>query len=694
MIAAARRTPILLLLALAAIALAPAARASAAPGDDDAGFTALHAHLAGGSSAESVMDVVVQPDGRILAAILDVGEVDRRIVRLLPDGRLDPSFGDGGTWHLPRAAATYVRALALQDDGKILFAGEDATRPAIVVGRLTADGQLDPGFGGDGMHVAVTATGSAPLVQDVQVQGDGRIVFAGVVKAPPRSDELFVGRLLASGTDDPDFRGEPYTTIGSPFDHEGDAFGGMALMPGGDIVVGDVRQLGPPIVWRIAGNGTYFVAANVDLPSDLDVPLSMVVTDPAHVMLLAGSGGTPYTTALAWLDVATTPKVVREGTTDGTKRPFPASFRGHALARQADGKLLVAGVDVTGGIHRAIARVDTDGTLDDSFGAGGVRHLGGTSTTSFYLATHSIATAPDGSIVSGWNVLDGTGTRMSALDRIVGRLARLTVRVDVAEPSAVVERTTTFTIHVANDGPDGSGPGSVAFDLDPAARVMSVTGPSCTADARGGRCAFGNLAGGSSTDVVVRLRAGAPGIAGLVATASATTYDDDRGDDHARGEASFATPVVDLEPTPIAAAPRPSGRPRPQASRAPRVLLQRISAVNGRLLPGCATLRRACAVRRVTLRRPRPYAFVRMTLLPPPPVTARRFVRLHMQQRVGRRWVTRYRPTVPLGTSGITDARLPAEWRLARSTWRMRIVTVARRGTRALSSGWLYWRVR
>ena len=150
------------LLALCACLAMPSSAAALAPGDALPGFVPTAATFGPVTGQESATSVVVQPDGKVLVAVLNDAESDRRIVRLLADGALDPSFGTGGVWHQPRANATTVRALALQPDGKIVFVGEDATQPAIVVGRLTSDGVLDSTFANDGLHVSALAAGSDP----------------------------------------------------------------------------------------------------------------------------------------------------------------------------------------------------------------------------------------------------------------------------------------------------------------------------------------------------------------------------------------------------------------------------------------------------------------------------------------------------------------------------------------------------
>lgn len=694
---AARRSALYVLSALTLlIVAAPNPAGAVTLGGDLPGFTPVQHHLGPAIGHESATDVVVQPDGRIVAAILNDAEADRRIVRLLPDGSLDPSFADDGVWHVPNPSATTVRSLALAPDGSIVFAGEDLTRPALVIGRLTPAGVLDTTFSGDGLHVSVLDAGSAPLVGKVLVEPSGRVVFAGVVTEPPLGDQLLLGRLLANGDDDPEFAGEPFRTFGSPYEGEDDGFGGLVRMDNGDFILGDARFVGGPMIWRLPSDGRFQIAANVDFPDDLDVPRDLVATDATHVMALVTDSSTG--SALAWLDVSATPRIVPGGGLDGVSRPFPATFQAQQLIRQVDGGYVVSGIDSAPQTHRAIARLRADTTLDPAFGTGGMRQLSGTSPYGFYLSTHAIAQSTNGAIVSAFHV-SAMPTRETAIDMLVGRLAR--VRAEVVAPSepGFVETTTQFTVRIVNDGPDASGAGSVAFTMGDGMRVMSYTGIGCTGDSGGGRCRFTNLAAGESRDVVVRVRASAVGTRGVSAAARATTYDDEPSDDAASAYLRFDPKplVAGAAPQlrPVAAQSRPTGSATPKAPALQRLRLaiQRINGYQGRVLRGCGSVRRACSVTRVSTRRRLSATFIRLTARPVPQ-SRKRTVVLLMQQRAGRRWVTRYRYRVAVLESGATDVRLPPQWRTRASTWRMRVQTVAPRGRRPVVSSFLHFRVR
>lgn len=131
----------------------------------------------------------VQPDGRILAA------GGPNVVRVGTDGRLDPSWGDGGIVSVGVAGYT-GSGLAVQPDGKVLLAGMTWNQGR--VSRLLADGRPDPAFGGDGL---VTFENPRNL-RDVAVRADGRIVVAGAATSRDGGGAALLG-LLPDGRVDP-----------------------------------------------------------------------------------------------------------------------------------------------------------------------------------------------------------------------------------------------------------------------------------------------------------------------------------------------------------------------------------------------------------------------------------------------------------------------------------------------------------
>jgi uncharacterized delta-60 repeat protein len=98
-----------------------------------------------------------------------------RIIRLNNDGSVDTTFNAGTGFD------NVVYALAIQDDGKILVAGEPFTEydgnPVGSIVRLNSDGSLDESFN---MGLAENSDGfSTAQIYSISVQDDGKILVGG-----------------------------------------------------------------------------------------------------------------------------------------------------------------------------------------------------------------------------------------------------------------------------------------------------------------------------------------------------------------------------------------------------------------------------------------------------------------------------------------------------------------------------------
>ncbi len=81
--------------------------------------------------ASQSRDIVIQKDGKILVAMTNSDGAGYQIERLLPQGSIDPSFGQNGTASLDFGrfptnllSSQAIETFALQSDGKIIVAGE------------------------------------------------------------------------------------------------------------------------------------------------------------------------------------------------------------------------------------------------------------------------------------------------------------------------------------------------------------------------------------------------------------------------------------------------------------------------------------------------------------------------------------------------------------------------------------------
>jgi uncharacterized delta-60 repeat protein len=178
------------------------------------------------------------------------------VVRLTPDGFLDPSFGSGGIVTIDpgdAAGVASVDGVAMGPQQSIVVAATGAPTASapgeFLVVRLDFNGNLDPAFN----HQQVKAIGfgqggqgSADSVSAIAVQPDGSVVIAGTTASPvagrPGSfgpEEIAMTRLNPDGTLDPIFgeRGQVITDLSAT----GRAIQGVPrsvlVQPDGHIVV-------------------------------------------------------------------------------------------------------------------------------------------------------------------------------------------------------------------------------------------------------------------------------------------------------------------------------------------------------------------------------------------------------------------------------------------------------------------------
>jgi uncharacterized delta-60 repeat protein len=130
--------------------------------------------------------VAIQGNGKLVvvgsAGATSISQ-DFALARYNPNGTLDTSFsGDGTqTTDFLFGAADVANDVAIQANGRIFavgFAGGGATGDDFALARYKTDGSLDPGFSGDGLKR--TSFGGSDRANGVALQGDGRIVAAGV----------------------------------------------------------------------------------------------------------------------------------------------------------------------------------------------------------------------------------------------------------------------------------------------------------------------------------------------------------------------------------------------------------------------------------------------------------------------------------------------------------------------------------
>ncbi|MEW4566332.1 hypothetical protein AB1L88_00550 [Tautonia sp. JC769] len=156
--------------------------------------------------------VAILPDGRIVvtgSVATAARHRDFGFARLHPDGRLDPSFGQGGRVALGFDLGTTAdrrhddpAALVLQPDGKVVAAGtvlRDDGQSDFGIVRLNANGTPDQGFGQDGRVRVDVGTGARDIAVALARQGDGRLLVSGEVQSAEGDADFGVIQLSSTG---------------------------------------------------------------------------------------------------------------------------------------------------------------------------------------------------------------------------------------------------------------------------------------------------------------------------------------------------------------------------------------------------------------------------------------------------------------------------------------------------------------
>ncbi len=293
-------------------------------------------------------DLALQNDGRIVA----FGEIDGHtrpralLSRYLPDGSLDPTFGDGGIVLFSSSPITSAMAVVIDAEQRILIAGqaEENGTAAFFTRRYQSDGSVDLSFGDNGQAQGAFITGR-DIAYDLSIQADGKILVVGGAVSPDSGlSDFGIVRYLDDGSRDMTFgsMGLLTLTLGPHSEATGVALDSL----GRSIVAGAVEQSGAIVRLLEDGSLDPSFAADGTLvessPAALGYSSVAVVTDDTILAVGTSMSGTGEIAVSRYL-----PDGQRDYTfgTNGFAQSLPLPYRqvGWDIAGQSDGRVVVVG---------------------------------------------------------------------------------------------------------------------------------------------------------------------------------------------------------------------------------------------------------------------------------------------------------------------------------------------------------------
>ena len=131
--------------------------------------------------------IAIQDDGKIVLTGFDIHQpnIDYKIIRLLVNGSIDPSFGINGEVILNPTPYNndFINQVQIQTDGKIVtvgysYTGNDGTSKAVIT-RFNSDGSLDSTFGNGGINITNLGSQNTGKFYDLDINENGDIIAAG-----------------------------------------------------------------------------------------------------------------------------------------------------------------------------------------------------------------------------------------------------------------------------------------------------------------------------------------------------------------------------------------------------------------------------------------------------------------------------------------------------------------------------------
>lgn len=367
-----------------------------------------------GTAGDLAQDLALQPDGKIiLAGYSSVGSNhDFSMVRYKTNGQRDSTFGVNGIVTTPFGTSNdRAYSCLLQPDGKILLGGSAfiGSTSDYALARYTASGTLDNTFGSGGKTTTVIGIDTDEIL-DMALLANGKIIAGGYTDTALVETAAIVC-YNANGTVDNSF-GSAGKVVKSDPSLISERVHAILALSGSRILVSNYRN--NSFSSQSAGSKVYSSSGQIQTAygengiataeiSETDDVLGGMVLHPNKRFYAVGYSKNNSSNEDVSLTSFTYSGELNKSFGVNGRLFIPigtAADAARGMVVQADGKLVIAG-DFSNGTNSGdffVVRIDTNGTLDNTYGTGGIAKT--TVTTSYDYMTCMLI-QPDGKVVVG-----------------------------------------------------------------------------------------------------------------------------------------------------------------------------------------------------------------------------------------------------------------------------------------------------
>ncbi|HLO58434.1 MAG TPA: T9SS type A sorting domain-containing protein [Bacteroidales bacterium] len=324
-----------------------------------------NAFNAGFDQYNSILDAVIQPDGKILISVnyhnAMINETAYYLRRLYTDGKTDYTYNTG------TGADGPIRQIARLSNGKFIISGSFSSYKGVKrngIAQINSDGTIDDSFNpGKELNGTISA---------MVLQPDGKIIIAGAFGSVSGIKRINIARLNQDGTLDYTF---------NPGEGPNSGLNSISIQPDNKIILTGTsiynghRQFG---ITRINQDGTLDLTFNPGSGANKYGTINSACIQNDGKILIGGNfisidnvgknriarliGGNSSLPAAPFVVTDTTFNRIDKGF-DKINHPFSIINK---IVVQPDGKILCSN-GVNTGLGEGIVRLNTDGTFDYSF---------------------------------------------------------------------------------------------------------------------------------------------------------------------------------------------------------------------------------------------------------------------------------------------------------------------------------------